>query len=185
MPARIEALETELARMTGAMNEPAFYQRDAAAIAEEVGLRLPGAIVLDGSDLPADDAVLGALVDRDGAVVSRITPEGKLRVAQVLRERGLVERSALDPDLEVDVERALGRSRVRPPLAGQAREVRLLLREGGAPVLAHPHHALRTRDGPLHQAREVLGVALREAARDAGDARASAVPPATGRGCRR
>jgi ATP-binding cassette subfamily F protein uup len=33
LPARIEALETELARMTAAMNEPAFYQRDAAAIA--------------------------------------------------------------------------------------------------------------------------------------------------------
>jgi ATP-binding cassette subfamily F protein uup len=32
LPARIEALETELARMTAAMNEPAFYQRDAAAI---------------------------------------------------------------------------------------------------------------------------------------------------------
>ena len=32
LPARIETLETELARMTAAMNEPAFYQRDAAAI---------------------------------------------------------------------------------------------------------------------------------------------------------
>jgi ATP-binding cassette subfamily F protein uup len=32
LPARIEALETEVARMTAAMNEPAFYQRDASAI---------------------------------------------------------------------------------------------------------------------------------------------------------
>ena len=32
LPARIETLETELARMAAAMNEPAFYQRDAAAI---------------------------------------------------------------------------------------------------------------------------------------------------------
>ncbi|HET7125956.1 MAG TPA: ATP-binding cassette domain-containing protein [Lysobacter sp.] len=32
LPARIETLEAELARMTAAMNEPAFYQRDAAAI---------------------------------------------------------------------------------------------------------------------------------------------------------
>jgi ATP-binding cassette subfamily F protein uup len=32
LPARIETLEAELARMTAAMNEPAFYQRDAAEI---------------------------------------------------------------------------------------------------------------------------------------------------------
>jgi ATP-binding cassette subfamily F protein uup len=32
LPARIEALETGLARMSAAMNEPGFYQRDAAAI---------------------------------------------------------------------------------------------------------------------------------------------------------
>jgi len=35
LPARIETLETELARMAAAMNEPAFYQRDAAAIADD------------------------------------------------------------------------------------------------------------------------------------------------------
>jgi ATP-binding cassette subfamily F protein uup len=35
LPARIEALETELARMTEAMNEPAFYQRDASALAAD------------------------------------------------------------------------------------------------------------------------------------------------------
>jgi ATP-binding cassette subfamily F protein uup len=35
LPARIEALESELARRSEAMNEPAFYQRDAAAIADD------------------------------------------------------------------------------------------------------------------------------------------------------
>ena len=35
LPVRIETLETELARRTAAMNEPAFYQRDAAAIGED------------------------------------------------------------------------------------------------------------------------------------------------------
>ena len=32
LPARIEALEAELARLAAAMNEPSFYQRDAAAV---------------------------------------------------------------------------------------------------------------------------------------------------------
>jgi ATP-binding cassette subfamily F protein uup len=32
LPARIEALETRVAALTRAMNDPAFYQRDAAAI---------------------------------------------------------------------------------------------------------------------------------------------------------
>jgi len=34
LPARIETLETELAAMSAAMNEPAFYQRDSAQVAE-------------------------------------------------------------------------------------------------------------------------------------------------------
>ncbi len=37
MPARIESLETELARIAAAMNEPAFYQRDATAVAADTG----------------------------------------------------------------------------------------------------------------------------------------------------
>src|SRR3546814_10675695 len=32
LPARIEALETRIAELTAAMNDPAFYQRDSAAI---------------------------------------------------------------------------------------------------------------------------------------------------------
>jgi ATP-binding cassette subfamily F protein uup len=32
LPARIESLETEIAQRTAAMNDPAFYQQDAAAL---------------------------------------------------------------------------------------------------------------------------------------------------------
>jgi magnesium-transporting ATPase (P-type) len=62
----------------------------AAAIADQIGLRPPDGLVLDGSRLPDDDAVLGALVDRDGVVISRVSPEDKLRVALALRSRGHV-----------------------------------------------------------------------------------------------
>jgi calcium-translocating P-type ATPase len=60
----------------------------AKAIADEVGIYVPGAPVLTGSRLPADDALLAALVDRDGVVISRVTPEDKLRIASALRSRG-------------------------------------------------------------------------------------------------
>ncbi len=60
----------------------------AKAIADEVGITQPGAPVLTGSELPADDTVLAALVDRDGTVVSRVTPEEKLRIARALQSRG-------------------------------------------------------------------------------------------------
>jgi calcium-translocating P-type ATPase len=62
----------------------------AAAIAREVGLLLPSSPVLTGDDLPSGDGELGALVDRDGAVLARISPELKLRVARALRARGHV-----------------------------------------------------------------------------------------------
>jgi magnesium-transporting ATPase (P-type) len=63
----------------------------AAAIAREVGLLGPAGPVLDGSDLPTDDAVLAELLDSpDGAVVARVSPADKLRIARVLRERGHV-----------------------------------------------------------------------------------------------
>lgn len=62
----------------------------AQAIAREVGLLLPGGPVL-GPGLPEDDRELGALLDHDeGAVVARVAPADKLRIARVLKQRGHV-----------------------------------------------------------------------------------------------
>lgn len=62
----------------------------AAAIAREIGLMGVPERVLEGSDLPDDEQLLGALLDRDGVVVSRVSPEQKLRVAKALQSRGHV-----------------------------------------------------------------------------------------------
>ncbi|KUM38333.1 cation-translocating P-type ATPase [Arthrobacter sp. EPSL27] len=62
----------------------------AAAIARETGLVGSPELVLEGHSLPEDDAVLAALLDRDGVVISRVTPEQKLRVARLLQRRGHV-----------------------------------------------------------------------------------------------
>lgn len=67
------------------------HPRTAAAIGRQVGLLGPAGVVLDGPDLPADDAALAAAVDRpDGVVIARATPEDKLRIARALRGGGHV-----------------------------------------------------------------------------------------------
>ncbi len=62
----------------------------AASIAREVGLTSEEPVVVVEAELPEDNALLGALVDRDGVVVARVSPAGKLRIAQALRARGHV-----------------------------------------------------------------------------------------------
>jgi magnesium-transporting ATPase (P-type) len=66
------------------------HPETASTIATEVGLRGPDGLVVVGHELPDDSARLGELLDRDGVVVARVTPEDKLRIAVALRERGHV-----------------------------------------------------------------------------------------------
>ncbi len=88
----------------------------ARAIAREVGLLGPDEMVLEGHQLPKDEAILGALLDRDGVVVSRVSPEEKLRIARALRARGHVVAMTGDgvndgPALqEADIGIAMGQS---------------------------------------------------------------------------
>ncbi|WP_093587809.1 cation-translocating P-type ATPase [Lentzea waywayandensis] len=62
----------------------------ARAIAEQVGLLGPDQLVLQGDQLPADRDELGRLLDHDGVVIARVTPEDKLRIAVALQHRGHV-----------------------------------------------------------------------------------------------
>jgi magnesium-transporting ATPase (P-type) len=62
----------------------------AAAVAREVGLLQGEAATLTADRLPADEAALAALVDVDGTVVARATPEDKLRIAAALQSHGHV-----------------------------------------------------------------------------------------------
>ena len=66
------------------------HARTAAAVARQLGLFVAEDRVLDGDALPDDLDALGALVDRDGAVISRASPELKLRIALALQRRGHV-----------------------------------------------------------------------------------------------
>lgn len=89
----------------------------AAAIAAEVGILGPTGTVIEGVDLPQDDAAVADLLDSsDGAVVARVTPADKLRIARALRSHGHVvamtgdgvnDAAALR---EADVGIAMGRS---------------------------------------------------------------------------
>lgn len=67
------------------------HPRTARAIAGQVGLLRPGGVVVEGGELPADDAALADLLDSElGAVVARVTPGDKLRIARALRTHGHV-----------------------------------------------------------------------------------------------
>ncbi|MBJ7521648.1 MAG: cation-transporting P-type ATPase [Solirubrobacteraceae bacterium] len=91
------------------------HPQTALAIAREVGLTDGGVPVL-GSELPEDEDDLGALLDRDGIVIARVSPEQKLRIARALRRRGHVVAMTGDgvndgPALqEADIGIAMGRS---------------------------------------------------------------------------
>ncbi|UUY03904.1 cation-transporting P-type ATPase [Svornostia abyssi] len=91
------------------------HPQTAVAIAREVGLTDGGAAVL-GADLPDGEGELGALLDHDGLVVARVSPEQKLRIARALRARGHVVAMTGDgvndgPALqEADIGIAMGRS---------------------------------------------------------------------------
>ncbi|MBF6182272.1 HAD-IC family P-type ATPase [Nocardia otitidiscaviarum] len=82
--AECRRMDIRLAMVTG------DHPGTAAAVAAEVGLLGPQRIVLEGKDLPEDDDALGALLDTDGVVVARVSPEDKLRIARVLQRRGHV-----------------------------------------------------------------------------------------------
>ncbi|QUX26064.1 cation-transporting P-type ATPase [Nocardiopsis sp. MT53] len=62
----------------------------ALAIAREVGLVRGTPLVATGSSLPDDERDLGRLLDHDGAVLARVTPEDKLRITAALQRRGHV-----------------------------------------------------------------------------------------------
>ncbi|HET9310923.1 MAG TPA: cation-transporting P-type ATPase [Actinomycetota bacterium] len=92
------------------------HPRTAGSIARQTGLARGEVTVIEGAHLPADDAELGEMVDRDGIVLARIEPEQKLRIARALRARDHVVAMTGDgvndaPALrEADIGVAMGRS---------------------------------------------------------------------------
>jgi calcium-translocating P-type ATPase len=108
--AQCRAAGIRLAVVTG--DHPAT----ALSIARQVGIAVEGSPCIQGHELPEDDQLLGALVDRDGVVISRVEPEDKLRIARALQQRGHVVAMTGDgvndgPALqEADIGVAMGRS---------------------------------------------------------------------------
>lgn len=68
--------------------------RTARAVARSVGLAAADAPVLTGAELPDDLRGIGELLDRDGAVVARASPEDRRRVTVALQHRGHVVATA-------------------------------------------------------------------------------------------
>ncbi len=100
----------KLAMLTG--DHPAT----ARAIARQVGFFSGAERVLEGHELPEDPVLLGALLDYDGVVISRVSPADKLHIAQALQARGHVVAMTGDgvndgPALQAaDIGVAMGRS---------------------------------------------------------------------------
>jgi calcium-translocating P-type ATPase len=119
----------------------------ARAIATQVGLLGPDAMVVEGRDLPADEQILAALVDRDGIVLARVDPEDKLRIARALRSRGHVVAMTGDgvndgPALrEADIGVAMGRSGT--DVAREAADL-VLLDDDFATIVAAIEHGRAT-----------------------------------------
>jgi magnesium-transporting ATPase (P-type) len=119
----------------------------AAAIADEVGLRQPDSPVLTGAELPTNDRVLAALLDHDGLVVARVSPEDKLRIARALRSRGHVVAMTGDgvndaPALhEADIGVAMGLSGT--DVAREAADL-VLLDDAFASIVAGVEHGRAT-----------------------------------------
>ncbi|TXG92284.1 HAD family hydrolase [Rhodococcus rhodnii] len=65
--------------------------RTGEAVARKIGLLGDKGVVVDSSDLPKDDAALANLLDSpDGAVIGRVQPADKLRIARAMRSHGHV-----------------------------------------------------------------------------------------------
>ncbi len=62
----------------------------AAAIGREVGFARDDVPPIVASQLPTNTAAIGQMIDRDGLIIARATPEDKVRIAVALQERGHV-----------------------------------------------------------------------------------------------
>jgi len=115
----------------------------AAAVARAVGLASEDDPVLIGDELPEDQQTLAAMIDRDGIVLARVSPEQKVRIARALRSRGHVVAMTGDgvndgPALQAaDIGVAMGRSGT--DVAREASDLVLLDDHFGTIVTAIEH----------------------------------------------